>query len=133
MRSTRRLFGRLQWKLTLSYTAVTVGALLVVVMVFGALLFGRLLAPISVLEQVLSSEAWIRIASENTSERWSYLLTQDPVDTELISMTLAEGDLQISYIDLLQMGDLQLRARSTGEGSVLIVDPQGILLVASND
>ncbi|HDD55069.1 MAG: hypothetical protein DRI65_03095 [Chloroflexota bacterium] len=72
------------------------------------------------------------MASRTTSEKWQYILSQDPIDTELVSLTLRNGDLQITYFDILQIGDLQIRARTLGEGSVIIVNPQGILLGSSN-
>jgi NarL family two-component system sensor histidine kinase LiaS len=125
-------FRRLQWKLTLSYTAVTVGSLFIIVLILGYLLFSKVLVPIDILSSVLSPKAWIEIASRNVPAEWLYLLSQDPVDTKLISMLLREGDLQITYFDLFRIGDLQIRLRTAGEGSVLLVDPDGVLLGSSN-
>ena len=123
---------RLQWKLTFSYTAVTVGSLLVIVLSLGYLLFSRVLVPIDILNTVLSPKAWIQIVSQNVPPEWRYILSQQPVDTQLLSLLLEDDDLQITFFDLFQIGDLQVRARTAGEGSVLIVDPQGILLGTSN-
>lgn len=122
----------LRWKLALSYSAVTVGALLVVVTIGGALVFSRALIPLDVLEGVLSPRTWIRIVSENAPPTWRYLLSQDPIDTDLVSMMLRDGDLQVTYFDLLQVGDLQVRLRTTGQGSVLLIGPEGALLGTSN-
>jgi hypothetical protein len=124
--------GRLRWRLTLTYSAVTVGALLVVVAILGTLLFSRVLVPLEALQGALSPEAWIRIVSESAPPSWRYLLSQDPVDMELISTILEEGDLQVTHLDLFRVGDLQVRARTTGQGSVLIVDPKRVLLGTSN-
>jgi NarL family two-component system sensor histidine kinase LiaS len=123
---------RLQWKLTFSYTAVTVGTLLVIVIVLGYLLFSAVLVPLDILNSVLSPRAWIQIVSENTPPEWRYVLSQDPIDTKLVSLLLRDGDLQVTYFDLFRIGDLQIRLRTAGRGSVLLVDPNGILLGSSN-
>jgi len=125
-------FKKLQWKLTLSYTSVTVGSLIVVVLVLSYLLFSYVLVPYQILATALSPEAWINVASQNSPKRWQHILSQDPIDTELVSLLLQVGDLQISHFDILQIGDLQVRLRTLGEGSVLIVGPDGTLLGNSN-
>jgi NarL family two-component system sensor histidine kinase LiaS len=125
-------FRRLQWKLTLSYTAVTVGSLLVIVLILGYLLFSTVLVPIDILNSVLTPNAWIQIVSQNAPPEWRYILSQKPVDTQLLSMLLRDDELQITFFDLFQIGDLQVRVRTTGQGSVFIIDPEGILLGSSN-
>lgn len=123
---------KLQWKLTLSYTSVTVGSLVVVVLILSYLLFSFVLVPTQILDTSLSPQAWINVASRNLPEKWQYILSQDPIDTELVSLLLQVGDLQISYFDILKIGDLQVRLRTLGEGSVMIVDPERKLLGYSN-
>jgi NarL family two-component system sensor histidine kinase LiaS len=132
IKRVRGSFRRLQWKLTWSYTAVTVGALLVIVTVLGYLLFSTVLVPLDILNSVLSPQAWIQIVSENAPPEWRYVLSQDPIDTELVSLLLRDGDLQITHFDLFRIGDLQIRLRTAGQGSVLLVDPDGILLGSSS-
>ena len=127
-----RPFRRLLWKLILSYTAVTVGSLLVIVLVLGYLLFSRVLVPIDILESTLSPKFWIEAVSQNAPPEWEYILNQDPIDTKLVSMLLKDGDFQITHFDLFQIGDLQIQMRTAGEGSVIFVDENGILLGASN-
>ena len=123
---------KLRWKLTLSYTAVTVGALLVVVLILGVLLFSRVLVPLEILNSVMTPEAWIDAVRENTSPAWQYILSQEPVDVELLAKMLRDDDFQITYFDLFRIGDLQIRLRTAGQGSVLLLDPEGILLGVSN-
>jgi len=123
---------RLQWRLTLSYTSVTMGSLIVIVIVLAYLLFSNVLVPYHILDTALSPEAWIEVASKTSSEKWQYILSRDPIDSELVSLTLQDGDFQITYFDLLQIGDLQLRARTLAEGTVVIVDPGGMVLGVSN-
>ena len=132
VKRVKQSFRRLQWKLTFSYTAVTVGALLVIVVVWGYLLFSAVLVPLDIFNSVLSPKAWIQIISENTPPEWRYVLSQDPIDTELVSLLLRDGDLQITHFDLFQIGDLQIRLRTAGHGSVLLVDPDGTLIGSSN-
>ena len=132
LKRVQQSFQRLQWKLTLSYTAVTMGSLLAIVLIFGYLLFSRVLVPIDILNTVLSPKAWIQIVSQNVPPEWRYLLSQKPVDTELLSMLLMDDELQITFFDLFQIGDLEVRVRTAGRGSIFILDPEGILLGSSD-
>lgn len=124
---------QLRWKLTLSYSAVTVGALLVVVLILGLLVFSRVLVPLDILNSVLTPEAWIERARDTAPSLYRYVLSQDPPDTQLIAMMMEEGDLQITYFDVLRIGDLHVRLRTVAEGSVLLVDREGVLLGISNE
>jgi signal transduction histidine kinase len=123
---------RLQWKLTLSYTSVTLGALLVAALIVGFSLFSTILAP----HAFLLPEFWIKLASEQVPPFWQYVLAESPVDTELVSLMLGEWvggkEFQVSYFDLLRVGDLMLTARTMGSANMLVVDSQGILLGTSN-
>lgn len=126
-------FRRLQWKLTLSYTIVTVGALLLAVLILGMLLFSTILAP----HEFIPSELWVNIFRERISANWRYVLAQKPVDTTLVNLMVQQGfgerqDFQVSYIDLLRIGDLQLTARMMGQANILIVSPDGTLWGTSN-
>ena len=125
-------FRRLQWKLTLSYAAVTVGSLLIAVLILGYMMFSRGFIPLDIYHRVLTPENWIRIIRENDSSIWRTILSQDPINTELISVLLNESNLQITDISILQIGDFEIRIRTVGQGSALIVDPSGILLGTSN-
>jgi NarL family two-component system sensor histidine kinase LiaS len=132
VKKIKSLFRRLQWKLTLSYTAVTVGSLLIVVLILGGMLFTRLFIPLDIYPVVLSPRDWIRIVRETDATIWQTILTQEPIDTRLISALLSEADLQVSHFDVLQIGDFQIRLRTVGQVSVLLVDSDGILLGTSN-
>ncbi len=123
---------RLQWRLTLSYTSVTVGSLIVIVIALAYLLFSNVLVPYHILDTALSPEAWIEVASKTSSAKWQYILSRDPIDSELVSLTLQDGDFQITHFDVLQIGDLQVRARTLAKGTVVIVDPEGVVLGISN-
>ena len=132
MDSIKKSLQQLRWKLTLSYTAVTVGTLLVVVLIISYLIFSTVLIPLNILNTVLSPKAWIQIASEGISPPWLHVLSQDPVDTDLLSKILHEGELRITTFDLFQIGDLEIQARTTGQGKILIIDPDKNLIGTSS-
>ena len=125
-------FRRLQWKLTLSYAAVTVGSLLIIVLILGYLLFSRVFIPVDIYDKEISPKDWIRLVSEDSEHIWNPVLSQETIDTDLISGLLRESSLQITVLDILQIGDFQISMSTVGQGSVLIVDPDGILLGTSN-
>jgi two-component system, NarL family, sensor histidine kinase LiaS len=124
----RGTFRQLRWKLTLSYTAVTVGALLVVVLALGFFLFSWILVP----HNVLTPEILTRAFRESASPAWNHVLTESPVDTDLVSLMLEDREPQITYFDFLRLGDMQLTVRTLGQVDLLIVDADGMLLGTSN-
>jgi signal transduction histidine kinase len=123
---------RLQWKLTLSYSAVTVGSLLVVVLILGYLLLSKAYIPIAIFNRVLAPEEWIRTIIENDAELVRSLYLQDPIDTDLIANLLEKGELTITELNLLQIGDFQILMKTEGQGSTILVDSEGVLLGLSN-
>jgi len=133
MNSLLNTFQKLKWKLTLSYSAVTVSALLVVALILGLILFSQVLVPLDILNSVLTPEAWIERSRDTVPGFYRYVLSKDPPDTQLIAMIMEAGDLQITYFDVLRIGDLQLRLRTVAEGSVLLLDREGVLLGISNE
>jgi NarL family two-component system sensor histidine kinase LiaS len=125
-------FRRLQWKLTLSYALVTVGSLLIVVLILGYLMFSRAFIPIEIYNRVLTPEEWIRIITENSGALVRSVYLQDPIDTNLIANLLQEGELTITELDLLQIGDFQIRLMTEARGSTMLLDHEGILLGIDN-
>lgn len=123
---------RLQWKLTLSYSAVTVGSLFVVVLILGYLLFSRAFIPIEIYNRLLTPEEWIRVISENGAAIVRLIYRQDPIDTDLIADIMEEGDLTITEFNLLQIGDFQIRFATEARGSTIFLDHEGILLGLNN-
>ena len=123
---------RLQWRLTFSYTAVTVGSLFIVVLILGYLLFSRAFIPIEIYNRVLTPEEWIRIIVENDAALVQSIYLQDPIDRTLIANLLQEGELTITELDLFQIGDFQVRIRTEGRGSTILLDREGILLGLNN-
>jgi HAMP domain-containing protein len=125
-------FRRLQSKLTLSYTAVTVGSLFVVVLILGYLLFSKAFIPIEIYNRVLTPEEWIRIITENDAGLVRSIYLQDPIDTDLIASLMQRGELTITEFELLQIGDFQIRIITEGRGSTILLDHEGILLGLNN-
>jgi len=125
-------FHRLQWKLTLSYTAVTVGSLFVVVLLLGYLLFSKTFIPIEIYKRVVTPEEWIRIITENDARLVRSIYMQDPINTDLIASLLQKGELTITELDVLQIGDFQIRFATEARGSTILLDHEGILLGLNN-
>ena len=125
-------FRRLQWKLTLSYSAVTVGSLFVVVLILGYLFFSKAFIPIDIYNRVLTPEEWIRIITENDAGLVRSLFSQNPIDTDLIGILMQEGELTITDLNILQIGDFHVQARTEGRGSTILLDHEGILLGLNN-
>jgi NarL family two-component system sensor histidine kinase LiaS len=126
-------FRRLQWRLTFSYSAVTVGSLIIVVLVLGYLVFSRVFIPLEIYDSELSPSDWIRIANTDFRRMLVPFLSQDPVDTDLLAGLLQESDAQITHNDLLQIGDFQIRLRTVGQAAIVITDENGILLGSSDN
>jgi signal transduction histidine kinase len=106
--------------------------LLVVVLIIGYLAFSRAFIPLDIVTRFLTPEDWIRIVTENDATIVRSLLSQKPINTELIGTLLQEGELTINDIDILQIGDFQIRIRTEGRGGTLLLDQDGIL-VGTND
>ena len=122
---------KLRWKLTFSYTAVTVGSLLVVVLAFGLLLLSVILVP----RGYLTPEVWAQAVRREWGSLWSYVLAQPDVDTDLVALTLRMGDstlpprhFQASHLEPFRIGQMLFQVRTIGTGDVLLVDADGTLL-----
>ena len=115
----------------MSYSAVTIGTLLVVVLIIGYLIFSSVLIPLNILNTVLTPKAWIQIAREGISPPWLHVISQDPIDTALLSKILHEGELRITTFDLIKIGDLEIQARTSGQGKIFIIDPERNLIGTS--
>jgi NarL family two-component system sensor histidine kinase LiaS len=122
---------QLRWKLTFSYTAVTVASLLVVALASGLLLLSIVLLP----RGYLTPEIWTQVVRREWGPQWSYVLSQPDVDTDLVGLTLRMGDsslpprsFQASHQEPLRIGHMLFQIRTIGTGDVLLVDTDGTLL-----
>jgi HAMP domain-containing protein len=122
---------QLRWKLTLSYTAVTVGSLLVVVLALGLLLYSRILIP----HNVLTPEVWTQVVQRDVGSLLSYVLAQPNVDTDLVAVTLKtinpQRTIQITHVEPFRIGDIEFMARTVGTGDLLLVGADETLLGTS--
>lgn len=122
------IIRQLRWKLTLSYMAVTAGALLVVVLILGTLVFSRILIP----DGFFTPHIWNELANEQMAPVIRHILAQSPIDTDLIALIFSDSDATITSDDLFRIGDTQFSVRTATQTDVLIVGADGSLLGVSN-
>ena len=118
------IFRRLRWKLTLSYTIVTVCALLVVTLVVGTILLTRIFLP----NNFLSPETVVEILMKNEVPIWSPILSQSPVDTKLIKGLMSSSNAQITNFDFIRVGNIQFSVRTLATMRALIIGADKTLL-----
>jgi signal transduction histidine kinase len=118
------IFRKLRWKLTLNYTIVTVSALLVITVILGGIILPRLFLP----NNFLSPEAMVRDLRRNLSPIWPYILSQSPVDTELVRLLTKDATGSITGMDILRIGSMELSISTKAMLRALVISPDGILL-----
>lgn len=124
MDSLRNATRKLRWRLTISYTAVTVGTLLVVGLILGVIFFSRILIP----DLWLTPEMWMEAANRSAVPMLRNILSQEPVDAELVSIWLEEIDMMISSNRLLRVGEAEFYIDTLVQMEVLVVGADGTLL-----
>ena len=125
MERLRAPFRGLRWKLTLSYTAVTVGSLLVVVLGLSALLFWHALEP----DDVLEPDYWLQALNEGKFiDLARDFLAQSPPDILGVKLLINNVDAALSSYDVLRIGDLQLKLQAVAQVEAAVVDASGALL-----
>jgi signal transduction histidine kinase len=118
------IFRQLRWKLTLSYTLVTVSAFLVVTLILGAIVYSRIFIPVN----VLSPAGLVEIVRQNSTPLWSQVLSKNPIDTDLINILLQVGNSQITSQDFLHIGMVQFAIKTVASYRALIISADGTLL-----
>jgi NarL family two-component system sensor histidine kinase LiaS len=118
------IFRQLRWKLILNYTIVTVSAFLVVILILGGIVLPR----IFVQTNIVNPEGLLRILQKNNGPLMSHILSQSPVDTELINMLLQGSDDQITSFDFVRIGAVQFTVRTMASFRFLVIGADGILL-----
>jgi NarL family two-component system sensor histidine kinase LiaS len=121
-------FRQLQWKLTLSYAAVTIGTLFLAVIIGAVLLLRTVFAP----ENIIGADEWIQITQERVAPVMRPILSMNPVDTDIVEATVKDISGTVTSRDFLRLSDTQLSVRTTGEVDIIVVGPDGALLGASN-
>jgi signal transduction histidine kinase len=120
----REPFRELRWKLTLSYTAVTLAALVVAIMAVAFLLFSFVLAP----DEIASPGFWVKTVNRDIGPVVAYLLAEEPINADGIEFLLQNIQPTLSDFDLLQIGDTQLFVRTAAQLDVLVTDADGVLV-----
>ncbi len=129
------IFRQLRWKLTLSYTLVTVGAFLVILLIMAGLVLTQIFVPANSLNP---EELIIWYMNDRTNDfssnylLWSEILDQSPVDMELVRLYLRESKSFISSSDLFRIGAVQFSASTMASIRVLIIGADGVLLGTSD-
>ena len=123
----RRHLQQLRWQLTLSYTAVTVVSLLVIVIIVTGVFFTQILLP----DYALTPQDWVDIASDQSQFPLGYLLSEDPINTEIFLNIYSDIDPVIVSQKLFLFSDLEIYARTTGVIDLLITDSAGRLVYVS--
>ena len=118
------IFRQLRWKLTLSYTLVTVSAFLVILLIIGIVVFTQMFLP----NNYLDPNAVFEDLSKNITPTWSHILSQTPVDTELIKFLANDSSGTTTSRDFLRIGSIQFSMRTVVTLRYLIVGADGVLL-----
>jgi hypothetical protein len=106
---------------------VTVTAFLVVILILAGIVLPRIFVPTN----IMTPEALIEILQKSSNPIWSLVLSQSPVDTELIYFLLKGSNPTITSSDFLRIGSLQFTVSTMAEWHALIIGKDGILSVAS--
>jgi len=128
-----KIFHQLRWKLTLNYTLVTVSALLVIVVVMAGVLFSQIFVPQDYLNPEGMIDAFMNNSMDSDYQMICQILSQSPVDLELLNQYLKEAQSVITDSELFRIGALQFSVSTTASIRVLIVGPDGIFLGTSVD
>jgi signal transduction histidine kinase len=118
------IFRKLRWKLTLNYTIVTVSAFLVVLVIMGGLILPRIFIPIN----ILTPEGIIRILRSESTPLLSHILSQSPVDTQLLRYMYKNSGGNITNYELLRVGSLQFSVNTIAMIRTLIIGVDGTIL-----
>ena len=85
------ILRQLRWKLTLSYTLVTVSALLVILLVMAGILLTQIFVPQDYLNPEGMIDAWMNNRMRSDYPMFCQILSQSPVDLELLNQYLMES------------------------------------------
>ncbi len=105
------IFRQLRWKLTLSYTLVTVGALLAITLILGGLLFTQIFIP----EKTLPPEQIVDEFMDGIPySMLCRMLSQSPADTQLLNLFLQNSKAVITNSSLFSVGAVQFSITTNG-------------------
>jgi len=125
------IFRQLRWKLTMSYTLVTVSALLVILVVMAGILFTQIFVPKDYLNPEGMIDAWMNGRMRSDYPMFCQILSQSPVDLELLNQYLMESKSVITDSELFRIGALQFSVSTTASIRVVIIGADGTFLGTS--
>jgi signal transduction histidine kinase len=125
------IFRKLRWQLTLSYTIVTVSAILVILLFVGGIAFNQIFIPKNYLDPDQLVYQWLNSLDLSNYKMWSQILSQSPVDLELTQQYLDDSRSIITSSDLFRIGALQFSVSTNASIRVLIIGADGTLLATS--
>jgi signal transduction histidine kinase len=130
------ILRQLRWKLTLTYTLVTVGTLLVITLVLGGILLIRIFQAKTYLPPGYSPTNYISGFMNIENETSSYLyycqtLSQTPQDLKLVNRMLFKMQSVFAQYELFRIGQVKVTASTVAELRVAAFKPDGTLLGAS--
>ena len=122
------LFHQLRWKLTLSYTIVTVSAFLVILLILAGLVFAQVFVPKNDLSPEGMIDDWMNNRIRSTYPMLTQILSQSPVDKDLLNLYLSESESTISDTSLFRIGALQFSMSTLASIRMLAVDTDSTIL-----
>jgi signal transduction histidine kinase len=130
MKSLRRIFEKLHWKLTASYIVVTVGSLLFIVIIISIPLFTYILSPIDILDP----DYWVEeIYAGKYVEFIRQFLAQSPPDVFGVGLLVNNLDvLTESRYEVFKIRDIILSITTAPQLEGAVVDEKGSLLSATS-
>ncbi len=126
-----KIFRQLRWKMTLSYTLVTVGALLVITLIIGGIVFSRIFIPIQYLDPELLIDGWMNSRITSNYPTLCQIASQSPVDMELIKVYMNDPQSNMNTLSLFRMGALDFWVTAKASIRSLFFNTDGILLGTS--
>jgi signal transduction histidine kinase len=130
------IFRQLRWKLTLNYTFVTVGTLLVITLVLGGILLIRIFQATVYLPPGYSPTNYIDGFMNVENETSSYLyycqtLSQTPQDLKLVNRMLTKMQSVFAQYQLFRIEQVKVTASTMAELRIAVFKPDGTLLGTS--
>jgi NarL family two-component system sensor histidine kinase LiaS len=123
-------FRRLRWQLILSYTIVTIGALLVAVLILAGLTYSRLFMR----NDLYTPADWQQASEENIVPFVQpFLASPSAMNSETISRLLNQARIVMLGRPIFQVGELDINTSISAEIQIVLVDTVGNLMALSSE
>jgi len=135
-RANMNIFRQLRWKLTLNYTLVTVGTLLVITLVGGGILLIRIFQAEVATTPGYSPTNYISgfMNTDNATSSYLYycqVLSQTPPDLQLVNHMLIKMQSVFAQYQLFRFGQVKVTASTIAQLRIAVFKPDGTLLGTS--